>query len=480
MRASVIQGSFPHGLTRVAMPGASSRNTPHGVTVQVPPHLTTFQAAGGEALPGAVRQKMESFFGTGFGDVRVHVGPHVTAMGATAFTHGAHIHFAPGRWEPGSQRGIQLLVHELAHVVQQRAGRAMNPFGNGVAVVQDSRLEAEAERFARRAAMQPAPAPPPPPRPQHAVQRLRGIALNTYVEVDDHGRSWFGELVEVVDAKSYRVRVGGSNRTVVVREMDTSYHPAILAMAHGRGKRCAATLPPMNKETMVAQFATHGATEQAIVTAKAEMTAEATTCAETIAMFEYMATHATALGSAIATDLKRYPKVPPVLRDTFLQGVGAALTGLMGKKGLWEESARERVAAETLDPRTWFAEGRTAMVAKCTTARTRGLPLAPLLQLDSYNNEAKSYGRRAESWTIGPQIAQYLSRLPVAEPPTVGARFAFAGGTFRDISFNQIHNANALAIGETYLLEIASHQWEVGVSAVSGTDVTFSSVAKMV
>jgi hypothetical protein len=47
-----------------------------------------------------------------------------------------------------------LLAHELVHVVQQRAGRVSNPFGGGVAVVQDQALEAEADRLGRQAVMQ--------------------------------------------------------------------------------------------------------------------------------------------------------------------------------------------------------------------------------------------------------------------------------------------------------------------------------------
>ena len=37
--------------------------------------------------------------------------------------------------------------------MQQRAGRVRNPFGSGVAVVQDPGLEAEAERMGVRVAM---------------------------------------------------------------------------------------------------------------------------------------------------------------------------------------------------------------------------------------------------------------------------------------------------------------------------------------
>ena len=107
----------------------------------------------GQSLPDTVRGKMESFFGTDFSNVRIHVGPEAPAIGALAFTVGDTIVFAPGQYDPGSPRGQQILGHELAHVVQQRAGRVRNPFGSGLAVVQDRALEAEADRLGMRAAL---------------------------------------------------------------------------------------------------------------------------------------------------------------------------------------------------------------------------------------------------------------------------------------------------------------------------------------
>ena len=77
----------------------------------------------------------------------------MAAIGAIAFTWGSDIHFAPGHYNPHSIQGQQLLGHELAHVLQQRAGRVRNPFGSGTAVVQDHALEAEADRLGMKAAM---------------------------------------------------------------------------------------------------------------------------------------------------------------------------------------------------------------------------------------------------------------------------------------------------------------------------------------
>lgn len=116
------------------------------------PQTFNLPSGAGRAIPDTVRQKMEGFFKTDFSQVRVHVGPEAPAIGALAFTVGNTIVFAPGQYSPDTPRGQQLLGHELAHVVQQRAGRVRNPFGSGLAVVQDMSLEAEADRLGMRAA----------------------------------------------------------------------------------------------------------------------------------------------------------------------------------------------------------------------------------------------------------------------------------------------------------------------------------------
>jgi len=109
--------------------------------------------AGGLPLPTDVRAKMETALGGDFSDVRVHVGHEATSLGAIAYTWGTNIHFAPGQYNPHTIQGQKLLGHELWHVLQQKAGRVRNPFGGGVAVVQDHALEAEADRMGVKAAM---------------------------------------------------------------------------------------------------------------------------------------------------------------------------------------------------------------------------------------------------------------------------------------------------------------------------------------
>ena len=66
---------------------------------------------------------MEGAFGADFSRVRLHdgaaAGESANRIGAQAYTLGADIAFAPGRWSPATPDGRRLLAHELAHVVQQ-------------------------------------------------------------------------------------------------------------------------------------------------------------------------------------------------------------------------------------------------------------------------------------------------------------------------------------------------------------------------
>jgi ribosomal protein S18 acetylase RimI-like enzyme len=126
---------------------------------EVDPNRIGLARSGGQPLPRPLLAKMEAAFGADFSSVRVHVGPQAARIGAIAFTTGNDLYFAPGRYQPESVQGQQLIGHELAHVIQQRQGRVRAP-GNGVSVVQDHALEAEADRLGMRAAMHRTPVQP--------------------------------------------------------------------------------------------------------------------------------------------------------------------------------------------------------------------------------------------------------------------------------------------------------------------------------
>jgi hypothetical protein len=81
----------------------------------------------GHPLPRATRGFMEQAFGVDFSAVRVHVDRRAEQMNhrlnACAFTHGTHIYFNRGQYQPSSSTGKHLLAHELTHVIQQSTGQ---------------------------------------------------------------------------------------------------------------------------------------------------------------------------------------------------------------------------------------------------------------------------------------------------------------------------------------------------------------------
>lgn len=110
----------------------------------------------GRPLQRGVRSRLEEAFDRSLADVRVHTGPAAgrtaRALGASAWTLGAHVAFAPGRYVPGTRRGDELLAHELTHVVQQgEEGRRAAATGGDIRVAPSgSRGESEAKAMAGR------------------------------------------------------------------------------------------------------------------------------------------------------------------------------------------------------------------------------------------------------------------------------------------------------------------------------------------
>jgi hypothetical protein len=113
----------------------------------------TNQNNGTQSMPEPLRMKMESAFGHDFSNVKIHESSKPAELGALAYTQGNNIHFAPGQYNPESQKGQELLGHELAHVVQQQQGkvRPTTQF-KGMQVNDDSGLEKEADEMGKKAA----------------------------------------------------------------------------------------------------------------------------------------------------------------------------------------------------------------------------------------------------------------------------------------------------------------------------------------
>lgn len=56
------------------------------------------------------------------------------------------------------------------------------------------------------------------------------FAVNSYVQVDDAGGTWYGQVTECVDPDTYLVRVGGSTEVVRVDSYQMRVHPTVLMM----------------------------------------------------------------------------------------------------------------------------------------------------------------------------------------------------------------------------------------------------------
>lgn len=96
-----------------------------GAAQPVPSLMHDVVRAPAQPLDAATRNAMETRFHHNFSHVRVHTDARAArsaeAIGAQAYTIGRNIVFAAGRFAPGLAEGAHLLVHELAHVVQNRA-----------------------------------------------------------------------------------------------------------------------------------------------------------------------------------------------------------------------------------------------------------------------------------------------------------------------------------------------------------------------
>jgi hypothetical protein len=100
----------------------------------------------GLPLPPSIRSKMEATFAADFSDVRIHADSQApTMLNALAFTQGSNVHFAPNRYQPHDPQGLELLGHELTHVVQQRQGHNNVNVPLGMVAVDDAALEREAD-----------------------------------------------------------------------------------------------------------------------------------------------------------------------------------------------------------------------------------------------------------------------------------------------------------------------------------------------
>jgi hypothetical protein len=98
---------------------------PTGQVAEAPTSVEHTLDSSGRPLEARLRQDMELRFGYDFSQVRVHHGVLAERsagdINATAYTVGPNVVFGTGSYAPKTRTGRRLIVHELAHVVQQSA-----------------------------------------------------------------------------------------------------------------------------------------------------------------------------------------------------------------------------------------------------------------------------------------------------------------------------------------------------------------------
>lgn len=112
----------------------------------------------GQSLDPSDAAPLEQHFQTDLSEVRIHTGSEAEAsaaqLDALAYTTGRDIYFAAGTYSPATSSGRRLLAHEVAHVVQQAAGKEAGTFAksaHGAKIApSDDTLENEADRHAEQ------------------------------------------------------------------------------------------------------------------------------------------------------------------------------------------------------------------------------------------------------------------------------------------------------------------------------------------
>lgn len=113
-------------------------HAPELSTLETPP-----DGANWEELPPDLRRRLEAILCCDLSAVRIAVDPRLMPAGALACAQGETIRLSPAAPDLRTPAGVAMLGHELAHVLQQRAGRVSVAMDG--AIVDDAALESEAD-----------------------------------------------------------------------------------------------------------------------------------------------------------------------------------------------------------------------------------------------------------------------------------------------------------------------------------------------
>jgi hypothetical protein len=185
-----------------------------------------------QPLGAGTRAVMQPRFGHDFGKVRVHAdqqaGESAQALDARAYTVGPDVVFAPGQYAPGSPSTNALLMHELAHVVQQSAAPADD---RSLAIGSPADAEEREAHAVQNAYLAGGPVPRlSPARP--AIHRQpappSGKAPSTITDP--------AAFIRTPDFKLTRDRVPVGTRVDVLETKITAQGTFVNVVEHGTGK----------------------------------------------------------------------------------------------------------------------------------------------------------------------------------------------------------------------------------------------------
>jgi hypothetical protein len=119
-----------------------------------PPIVHNVLSSPGQPLDAATRTFMEPRFGHDFSRVRIHTDARATesahAVNALAYTVGSSIVFDSSHYSPETQKGRELLAHELTHVVSQANLPRNHTPGTLTIGPEHDEHEREADRMSRQ------------------------------------------------------------------------------------------------------------------------------------------------------------------------------------------------------------------------------------------------------------------------------------------------------------------------------------------
>jgi hypothetical protein len=134
IQADEIADSFMHGQAEesreiLSQPVSEISRQSDGQAIQTPDGFDQqLQSTKGQGqqLDEGIKSELEEHTGTDLNHVNIHTDTQAHDMSAginaKAFAHGDDIYFKQGNYNPQSEKGKELLAHEVAHVVQQGTG----------------------------------------------------------------------------------------------------------------------------------------------------------------------------------------------------------------------------------------------------------------------------------------------------------------------------------------------------------------------